>query len=60
MNKALTLTDQEARYKERAEHYLAQAQKILRQLASERHREARHHRSQPNIVEQVKTILYGK
>ena len=60
MNKAAALTQQEAHYKTRAEHYLAEAQKILRQLANERQREARRRRTEPNIVEQVKTILHGK
>ena len=60
MSKAATLSDSEATYKARAEHYLAETQKILRQLATERQRAARRSRPQSNLVEQVKEILHGK
>lgn len=60
MSKADTLTNQEAHYKARAEHYLAETQKILRQLATERQRAARRPRPQSSLVEQVKEILHGK
>ena len=60
MSKAAALTDQEAHYKARAAHYLAETQKILCQLASERQREGRRYRSQTSLVDQVKEILYGK
>ena len=60
MSKAATLTGQEAHYKARAEHYLAETKKILRQLATERQRVARRARPQPSLVEQVKEILHGK
>jgi hypothetical protein len=60
MSKAATLTNQEAHYKARAEHYLAETQKILRQLATERQRAARRPRPQFRLVEEVKEILHGK
>ena len=60
MSKAAALTDHEAHYKARAEHYLAETQKILRQLASERQRMARRPHSQTSLVKQVKEILHGK
>ena len=60
MSKAATLNGQEAHYKARAEHYLAETQKILRQLANERQRAARRPRPQSSLVEQVKEILYGQ
>ena len=60
MSKAATLNGQEAHYKARAEHYLAETQKILRQLATERQRAARRSRPKPSLLEQVKEILYGK
>jgi len=59
MSKAATLTDHEAQYKARAEHYLAETQKILRQLATERQRTTRRPRPQSCRLEQVKGILYG-
>jgi hypothetical protein len=60
MNRAATLTRQEAHYKARAEHYLAETQKILRQLSAERQRASRRARPQSSLVEQVKEILHGK
>ena len=60
MSKAATLNGQEAHYKARAEHFLAETQKILRQLAAERQRAARRQQPQSNLVEQVKEILHGK
>ena len=60
MSKAATLNGQEALHKERAEHYLAETQKILRQLATERVRAARRPRPLTSLVEQVKEILHGK
>jgi hypothetical protein len=60
MSKTATLTSDEARCKARAERYLAETQKILRQLATERQRAARRPRLQSNLVEQVKEILHGK
>jgi len=59
MSKAATLTVQEAQHKARAERYLAETQKILRQLATERQRVARRSQPQFNLLEQVKEILYG-
>lgn len=60
MSKAATPTTTEAHYKAQAEHYLAETQKILRQLATDRQRAARRAHPQPSLVEQVKEILYGK
>lgn len=60
MSKAASLSTQEAHYKARAEHYLAETQKILRQLATERQRAARRPKSQTSLVDQVKEILHGE
>ena len=60
MSKAAALTNSEAHYKAQAEHSLAETQKILRRLATERQRAARRTRPQPSLVEQVREILYGK
>ena len=60
MSKAAALTDQEAHYKARAEHYLAETQKILRQLAMERQRASRRARPQSSLVDQVREILHGQ
>lgn len=60
MSKAATLTNSEAHHKTRAEHYLAETQKILHQLATERQRASRRSQPQPNLLDQVKEILYGK
>ena len=60
MIKAAILNGQEAHYKARAEHYLAETQKALHQLATERQRTARRPRPQSSLVEQVKEILHGK
>jgi hypothetical protein len=58
MNKAAALTDQEAHYKAQAERYLADAQRILRDLAAERRRDKRRRSSvQTNILKEVKEIL---
>jgi hypothetical protein len=57
MNKAATLTRQEAQQKAQAEQYLAQSQRILRELATERKREERKHRTRASIVSEVKAIL---
>jgi hypothetical protein len=64
MSKAVTLTVQEASYKERAEYYLAETQKILRRLAADRQREERRRQDRPrekssNILSEIKAILYG-
>jgi hypothetical protein len=59
MSKSVALNGQEAQYKAQAEHYLVETQKILRQLASERQREARRPRSRTPLLKQVKQILYG-
>jgi hypothetical protein len=60
MSKAAALTVQEASHKARAEQYLAETQKILRQLAVERQRHARRPQPQTSLLDQVKEILYGK
>jgi hypothetical protein len=59
MSKAAALTVQEASHKARAEHYLAETQKILRQLATERQRNMRHPQPQSSLVEQVKKFSTG-
>ncbi|MCW5554837.1 MAG: hypothetical protein KIS67_22075 [Verrucomicrobiae bacterium] len=60
MSKSATLNGHEAQYEAQAKHYLAETQKILRQLARERQRSARRTRSQANLLHEVKEILYGK
>jgi hypothetical protein len=60
MSKAAAPTTSEAHYKAQAEHYLAETQKVLRELATERQRTSRRVQPQSSLVEQVKEILYGK
>jgi hypothetical protein len=60
MSKTATLNGHEAHYEAKAKHYLAETQKILRRLATERQRAARRPRSQTNLLTEVKEILYGK
>src|SRR5438876_9763153 len=55
----LESTNRESRYRAQAERYLAETNRILKQLASERRRHGRRRRTQPNIVEEVKAILRG-
>lgn len=64
MNKAASLTSQESEYKAKAQGYLAEAQRILRHLAADRQREERRRKNRPrekypNILSEVKAILYG-
>ena len=59
MNKAATLTSQDAQYKAQAQGYLAEARRILRQLAAEREREERRRTERPSLVSEVKAILLG-
>jgi hypothetical protein len=59
MNKVATLTSHEAQDKARAESYLAETQRILRQLAADRRREQRRRVQRPSIVAEVKAILQG-
>ena len=54
MSKAATLSSHEAHDKARAESYLAETQRILRQLAAERRRATR-----SNILIEVRAILAG-
>ena len=60
MSKAATLNGHEAHYEAQAKHYLAETQKILRHLATERQRSARRSRTQASLLGEVKQILYGK
>ena len=57
MSKAAKVTGQEAHYKAQAEDYLAQARRILRQLATERRREQRRQRDRSKLPAEVKEIL---
>ena len=59
MNKATALNGHDAQYKTQAESYLAEAQRILRQLSAERRREERRREERPSIVAEVKAILQG-
>ncbi|MBI3416330.1 MAG: hypothetical protein HY043_13630 [Verrucomicrobia bacterium] len=60
MSKTATLSGHEAHYEAQAKHYLAETQKILRRLATERQRAARRSRPQTSLLAEVKEILHGK
>jgi hypothetical protein len=60
MSKTATLNGREAQYEAQARHYLAETQKILRRLATERQRAASRARPQTSLLTEVKEILYGK
>jgi hypothetical protein len=60
MSKAATLNGHEAHYEAQAKHYLAETQKILRHLATERQRSTRRARRKTSLLDEVKAILYGK
>jgi len=57
MNRAATLSRSEAHHKARAEHFLAEAQRILRTLALERQRMERKPVNRASVLEEVKAIL---
>jgi hypothetical protein len=64
VNKTAALTSQESESKAKAQSYLAEAQRILRHLAADRQREERRRKNRPrekypNILSEVKAILYG-
>jgi hypothetical protein len=59
MSKASTLTDRDAQYKAQAERFLAEAQSILREMATERRRAERGRGARPSITAEIKAILRG-
>ncbi len=59
MNKIITLSSQEARHKEQAAHSLAESQRILRELATERRRAARQRATHTSLITEGKVILQG-
>lgn len=59
MSKTAVLTDQDARHKARAEGYLAEIQRTLHELATERRRTERRRAPTPNLVAEVRAILKG-
>jgi hypothetical protein len=59
MSKAATISNQEAHYQALAQGYLAETQRILRQLAAERRRAERRRSARPSIITEVKAILQG-
>ena len=61
MSKAATLdtSARDAHYRAQAEHSLAETNRILKRLASERSRHERRRAPTSNIVEEVKAILHG-
>jgi hypothetical protein len=59
MSKTVVLADQEARHKARAEGYLAEIQRTLHDLATERRRAARRQAATPDLVAEVRAILKG-
>jgi hypothetical protein len=59
MNKAAALTGRDAQHKAQAESHLAEAQRVLKELAAERRRHERRNAPRPNLVAEVKAILQG-
>jgi hypothetical protein len=62
MSKAVSVDSQELQYKAQAQNHLAEARRILRQLAADRQREGRRRQerrqtSRPSILSEVKAIL---
>jgi hypothetical protein len=57
MNKAATLSDKDAQHKARAEHSLAKAQRVLREMAADRKRSEMRRRERTDIVAEVQAIL---
>ena len=57
MNKTATLTASEAHHKALADGYLADAQRILRELATERRRTERRRVTRPSLTAEVRVIL---
>jgi len=59
MNKSESLPAREAQHKANAEHCLAEAQRVLRELALERQRAERRHNGRVGILKEVQSILRG-
>ena len=61
MSKAAIMetAEREASYQARAEHYLAETNRILKRLANERLRHSRRREETPDILAAVKSILRG-
>ena len=59
MSKTAVVTNHEAHFKAQAQGYLAETQRILRQLAAERRRAERRRAAPTDIVAEVKAILQG-
>lgn len=59
MTKTAVLTAQEAQHKARAHAYLAETQRILRQLAADRRRAGRRRPVSASITDEVRAILHG-
>ena len=59
MSKAAIMSEQEAGYQAQAEHSLAETNRILKRLASERERQERRRATAPNILTAIKAILHG-
>ena len=59
MNKSATLTVLEAQHKALADGYMADAQRSLRELATERRRVERRRTPRPSIATEVRAILQG-
>ena len=58
-NATAELSETDVQHKARAEHYLAEAQKILNRLEGERKQSSRNRLAPTNIVAEVKAILRG-
>ena len=59
MNKTETFPVREAQHKAHAEHSLAEAQRVLRELALERQRVEQHRNGRVGILKEVQSILRG-
>ena len=57
MSKAAIMSEQEAGYQAQAEHGLAETNRRLKRLASERERNERRRAAAPNILTTIKAIL---
>ena len=57
MSKAAIMSEQEAGYQAQAQLYLAETNRILKRLASERERHERRRAAAPSILTAVKAIL---
>ncbi len=60
MDKAVILSRSDEHHRAQAQSYLAEAQRILRQLANDRGREERRRTERGSILNEVKSILHAR